>query len=136
MGRSPFLADGWSRSEPWGVWSQNEHATLKLPRALLGEGSIEIALDAAAFVVPQRGVHNQRVFVTANGASLGTLRLGDLADDALTLEIPASVIHTNDEYLELRFDLPDRRSPASLGLTSDSRELALGLKTATIVQRQ
>lgn len=131
LGHNPFLGEGWSTPEPWGVWSRNDHASLSFPRSLLGEEAADIEVQASGYLAPQQGVARQRILVTANGASLGDVLI-DGSTESFTLKIPGNILRLDVEKLTLQFDFPNRQSPSSLGLSSDERDLALALKAVTI----
>ena len=134
FGRNPFLVNGWSGSEPWGIWSDGAKASLYFPRPLIGAGSVEIDIDTNVFLAPTEGLNSQRLLVFANGSSLGEQRL-DRSAARFSLVIPKNIIQQNTEGLFLLFELPDHNSPTNLGQGPDTRELAVGIKIVTLRRR-
>ncbi|WP_434571810.1 hypothetical protein J3P88_22820 [Pseudomonas sp. Z3-6] len=124
-----MLANGWGRVEDWGTWSEGPEAevVLRIPpeaRAL--------SIEAAAFVQPSHT--RQRVEVSINGVAALATQFNRLQDNTLELPLTAAIRETMgaDGRVRVRFHLPDAISPKALGLGSDERVMALGLKSLTV----
>lgn len=117
----PFLGDGWSVPEAWGVWSEGPRSTLRLP-------------------APPKGVTWLRVgfngFVPAGRELTVTARLGKAAPvktvvspsraAGLTMDVPVAMgTEPGPLTLELAYDAPV--SPQQAGVSADPRLIALGL---------
>jgi hypothetical protein len=66
----------------------------------------------------------QRIEIRLNGQIVGRLHSGGGPAVPLNIELPASLLQKNNV---LTFDLPDARSPLSVGQGDDARVLGMGL---------
>lgn len=133
-----YLDDGWSYPEDWGTWSNGSSATMSLP--IPPQQVDSILIEANAFVSPSHdAIANQRLTVSINGIPAADLVLSEpspsITEPATVFEIkmPEAVKQkSGDEYFELLFNFPDATSPRDVGLSEDTRELALGLVALTV----
>jgi len=127
---SPWLGwftKGWSSAEGWGIWSQAPMAELRIdPRSLpVSKNGVTLSLQAQGFV--GSGHPCQRVDVRIDGQRAGSYRPCYPAGQ-FTMSLPLSVqLLESDRAITVTFDLPDARSPESLGLGRDSRILGMAL---------
>lgn len=120
---------GWSVAEPWGTWSSGTKAALFFQFDQPPASPLTLEMDAKAFLCATHP--HQMVDVMANGQHVATLRFSLEANEATRrFVIPQHVVQKGRLYLELFIHSP--RSPYSLGLSDDQRELGLGLKSLTI----
>ncbi|OAB50374.1 DUF6311 domain-containing protein [Pseudomonas thivervalensis] len=124
-----MLSDGWGRVEEWGTWSEGLEAevVLRIPpeaRAL--------SIETAAFVQPSHT--RQRVEVSINGVAALSTQFTRLQDNTLELPLTQAIRETigAEGRLRVQFHLPDAISPKALGLGSDERVMALGLKSLIV----
>ena len=133
-----YLVGGWSAPENWGTWSHGSSATIFLP--IPPQQIDSILIEANAFVSPSHDtIANQRLTVSLNGIPAADLVL---SEPSLSITEPATVFEikmpeavkqkSGDEYFELLFNFPDATSPRDVGLSEDTRELALGLVALTV----
>ena len=124
-----MLADGWGRVEEWGTWSEGTEAevVLRIPPEARA-----ISIETAAFV--QLSHTRQRVAVSINGVEALSTQFTRLQDNTLELPLTPAIRETigADGRLRVHFHLPDAISPKALGLGSDERVMALGLKSLTV----
>lgn len=124
-----MLAEGWGRVEEWGTWSEGPEAevVLRIPPEARA-----ISIEAAAFVQPSHT--RQRVEVLINGVEALSTQFTRLQDNTLELPLTPAIRETinADGRLRVHFHLPDAISPKALGLGSDERVMALGLKSLTV----
>ena len=120
------LLSGWAAIENWGAWTDASTAALRIvpPHALLDQ-PITIALEGQAFVTPLAPTQRVSIYV---GAELLKAISFDLTSNVQTivLEIPARLIASKDE-ITMRFEIADPRSPVSVGVSGDYRQLGFGL---------
>ncbi|AIY44138.1 Permease of the drug/metabolite transporter [Collimonas arenae] len=123
-----FILDGWSPAEDWGRWTGARTASL-IMRVAAAEGSaIDLEFNSRAFLVPTHQTLNVLVFV--NDQKLGTFKYQyplDAADSVRTVKIPGDLVAKSKGLLKIEFEMENPVSPASLGLSADSRNLGLGL---------
>jgi hypothetical protein len=139
-GADRLLAEGWSKLEPTGVWTDGGMAILVLKPKDFPPGDPELILDCYAFVTPDHP--ELEVEVNAHGERLGgrVFRhrrriLRRLLDNhPLRVPLPASVRdETGRVVVALR--LHDPVSPLALGLSKDARHLGLHLRSLTVLTR-
>lgn len=120
----PYLLDGWSEREAWGVWSVGASAAIGLPMDLpAADRGYVIELDFLAYVPeesPQR-----RVLVQVDGAPpVAWVLQGPTNRYRKTIELPAGAI---DRPVMVRFQIENPISPLELDLSGDARKLGVGL---------
>lgn len=124
-----MLVSGWGRVEDWGTWSEGAQAELVLrvpPEARA------LSIEAAAFVQP---LHTrQRIEVSINGVAALSTQLTRMQENTLELSLSPAIREAiaADGQVRVQFHLPDAVSPKALGLGSDERVMALGLKSLTV----
>ncbi|HJP97613.1 MAG TPA: hypothetical protein VJ862_03520 [Rhodanobacteraceae bacterium] len=127
-----WLESGWSAPEGWGTWSSGKQAILRIDLRGLPDGHAPLALhvDAQAFVGPRYPV--QRISVEVNGEPAGQYVVRYPNKD-FSMHIPLGQVDAESaRMIRVVFDLPDAQSPRSLGVSSDMRNLALGLVSVSI----
>lgn len=133
-GAERLLGDGWSGLEPTGVWTDGEKASVVLELEGAPSGDVEFLLAVDPFVTP--GHRELRVDVAAGGERLGTrvfrsrrrfFRFGRRYEP-LRFVLPAAVRDARGRVvIELIIHQPAR--PLDLGLSEDSRQLGLHLRS-------
>jgi hypothetical protein len=125
----PYLADGWSSPEEWGIWSDGASAQLVLPVS----GKVKsITVEARALVTPAHP--KQDVAVKINGALVLTTSLATAGDNLLQIPVPRDMQEESAGrgVMRVRFEFPNAVEPKHIGLNDDSRKLALGLQAITL----
>jgi hypothetical protein len=119
---------GWASPETWGTWTEGPQASLhpiSIPN-VAGNSDFMLEADIRAFI-PKLG-RNQEVSVFANGVVVARWVLTDTAPEQLmTARIPKAVF-AKSSSLSLSFAILHPLSPASFGLSPDTRHLGIGLK--------
>jgi hypothetical protein len=122
------LASGWGRVEEKGIWSEGGEAVLRLPIASGGEPNHEVYIKGYAYC---RNGHSQRVDVHANGIKIESWLLLPCDSALPRIQIPKDL--RIGSCLELRFALPDAKSPSELGVDpNDYRKLGIFLQSVTL----
>lgn len=122
-----WLTSGWGDPETWGTWSIGQHAELTIdPRQLPDTAQgLRLQFDGKAFVTTAHP--RQRIHVTLNGETVGEYDVSyPVSKVSITVDIAPDIMSATRK-IRIGFDFPDAASPRSIGLNSDSRELALGL---------
>lgn len=122
----PYRAGGWWASEPWGVWSIEPEALLVLPAGLATDGALWLRVQARSLIAGE--LSRQRVEVVVNGRFVAEWEFtteSPVGERAAV--IPAEVAGPR-EPLRITFRVPDAASPASLGVSADTRRLDIGLQ--------
>jgi len=117
-----LLGRGWNKPEPWGVWTDGDLASIRLPQGRYSR----VVLTGAAFV-PDQPV---RVGYSSAGAQPTFVSIADPVP--ITLAIDAAPERAQ-VHRALHLHLPDACSPASAGVSTDGRILGFGLTGITFV---
>ncbi|MEJ5349190.1 MAG: hypothetical protein WHS46_10950, partial [Desulfosoma sp.] len=113
---------GWSHFEKWGVWSEDNFATLLIHT---GEGSkaYEVTFRLHGYSPPENPVRMLRL--TVNGRPLGALRLsGGVGPSDYRFMFRT---RPDEKFINFGFEIENPVSPAELGRGSDPRRLGVGL---------
>jgi hypothetical protein len=123
-----MLKSGWSPPESWGVWSNGATAELSvLAEAKIG-GDVAITLEADAYAPPP--ITAQAVRMEVNGHHVGELSfVRGTSSKTVTV---SEQIATRNNPIQIALHIASPRSPAELGLGTDTRKLGLGLRTLTL----
>ncbi|WP_045737530.1 hypothetical protein [Xanthomonas sp. MUS 060] len=125
----PYLGEGWSVDESWGVWSLGEHSSLHLKvKQAVTKGSY-LMLQANGLWHDSRQAMTMKARVNGGPWQTRTLTASEPQPATIAIQLPALVAGTNLK-VELHYDKP--ASPASLGLSSDDRELGIGLVSLSL----
>lgn len=120
----PYLRQGWSRPENWGVWSQEATASLELPLTKAPSSDLMLNLTTGAFVPDNRPA--EQVDVLLNGTAIAKLNFTSMAKQHQTLRLPVNVIG-EQTTMNLLFRPSAPVSPHELGLSGDGRKLGVSL---------
>lgn len=130
FGRKPgsevYLDWGWSGIEPWGVWTNSRVATVSFSVPAPPTRPVRFSARVRWFLSPKHP--DLSVAVSANHSPVATWKF-TLPKPARDVEIvlPPSV-WSEGNSVQLEFEIDRPRSPASLGLSKDTRLLGLGLE--------
>lgn len=119
-----YLRNGWSRPENWGVWSNNNQATIELP---MNFNYKLILVEVDAFV--NESHPRQRIDVYIDNKPVKNITLTKATGNIVEIIIPpmrqADILYSHVTTLQFKFQ--DAISPLQLGVSEDSRELSIGL---------
>jgi hypothetical protein len=127
VGGLPMRQRGWGDAEPWGTWTIAPEATLRpfLIPDIAANSDLLFEATVRAFIPKPGGV--QHVTVRANGIVVATWILTDTKPlHEVSARIPKTALAAGAR-LVLSFDISNPVSPASTGLSPDTRELGMGL---------
>ncbi|MEH2483544.1 hypothetical protein V1282_006901 [Nitrobacteraceae bacterium AZCC 2146] len=127
VGGLPMHERGWGDAEPWGTWTTAPEATLRpfLIPDIAVNSDLLFEATVRAFVPKPGGV--QQITVRANGVAVASWILSDTKpEQEVSARIPNSAM-TGRPTLVLSFNISNPASPASAGLSPDTRELGMGL---------
>jgi hypothetical protein len=128
---SRFLATGWSQPEKWGVWSDGSDASILLWPGREPASDAELQLDAQGFVSAK--CPEQQIEVSVNSTSVGQLTYSlQRPNGSQSVHVPRDLLVSRRGLIVVQFRFRNDASPARLGLSSDSRNLALGLKALVL----
>lgn len=130
---SRWLVSGWNAPEAWGVWSSGTSASLAISPSSLPVSEGMLVLDLDANVLVSSSHPSQRVFVSVGGRCVAAYE-ARYPEETLTMRVPLGTARvTRQAPISVAFSLPDAASPVALGMSRDSRVLALGLVSARFV---
>jgi hypothetical protein len=125
-----LTSNGWSHTESWGVWSQNNTASVIL--GLPSDSPLadyEISITAQGFTVEGRHP-KQNVDLIINNKIVGSLVYDSSIAEVKVFKISKEQIYAaKSKYgiLEIKFRINNAISPSDLGLSGDTRKLGIGL---------
>jgi hypothetical protein len=119
-----YLGLGWAHAEDWGRWTDGERAVLRITPAWDRTTDLVLTLKARGFVTTN--VPRQDVDLVVNGAPAGRLSFESFDIVERSIRLRAATV-PEGETLELAFLTKDARSPFSVGLSSDTRRLGIGV---------
>ena len=126
-----FTSLGWSAPEDRFVWSDGERATIAFSTNRSNSTLIKLEISSFPFIVKHK--HEvQRVTVYLNRHKLGDYSFLQDQSQNLDFLIPASYLNEQVQYIT--FDFPDAISPSKLGISDDSRNLAIGLSSFNLTE--
>ena len=117
----PYLWYGWSGSEPQFRWTNGREAAIVFGLDEISDA--ELLMKAAPLLMANK-LDQQRVTIRLNDQPLTTLTLTQAVAQELSVPLPKEMLRTNNTLI---FDLPDARTPQSLGMNRDPRKLALAV---------
>jgi hypothetical protein len=122
-----LLGYGWSHPEAQGVWSDGDRASVVLLLKQLPDSDANLLIDGAGFVSPK--CPKQEINIRVDSVSLGEISYS-VQDPACprSIRIPRQVLVSDDGLVEIEFRFNNSTSPERLGLSLDTRDIALMLK--------
>lgn len=128
----PFLTNGWSTDEPFGVWSVGEDAGLLMRMETSADAGARLVMQAGGLWAPQR--QSMDVGIRVNGGNWQHQTLTASAPEPQLITIALPKLAAGDEVrVELHFDRP--ASPVELGISSDARALGISLRSMQLLGR-
>ena len=125
-----YLFGGWSHPETWGVWSQANNASLKIPFRELHSDRLRVAIHMAAF---DRGDgKGQQVRVSVGEVSRAMRLAGEPQTYDFDIVNPAGT--DGSGVISVNFNLPEATAPQSVGNSDDPRLLGVALRDISIVE--
>lgn len=121
---APWLVSGWSVRETRGVWTTANSAQLQIALNERRDHAINVVLTGHAFVSEQ---HREQRVSASVGARIVDHWVVTFPDPNFRREIRLEPEEVASGDINLQFDLPDIASPASLGLSADTRTLGIHL---------
>lgn len=135
-----ILGEGWSHPEPWGVWSCDDTAQLKLPVKLLKRHGRILHLYCKHYfpsTVPDE--ETAKVIVYFGDKQIVSLKFPRKNPSISTgiwkkIAIPAEVLASKEILITLRLVIEQPRSPMLCDGAGDLRRLGLGLMALRLSQ--
>lgn len=126
---------GWAIAESWGIWSEEDTATLLLHMTDTPTGQdLILQLEGHAFVAEKHPT--QQIEVSINDQVLANIQYNYQDNNGIrTITVPQTLWQISKQQLLLRFRIKDPQSPAELGMSTDGRKLGLGLVALTLTAR-
>ena len=116
-----YLLYGFSGAESWGTWSITRRVFLEFS---VGDVNYDLKLDLDYLIFNG----SQRVKVVINGEEIADYVANK--EEKKSFIIPQYIVRNG--VITIALDLPDAKSPKSLGLSDDMRDLGIGIKKLCI----
>ena len=124
-----LLVDGWSHSEPWGVWSSGNNSTVAIPMS--GNTPSMIHLRYRGLLGPKHPFSDFKIWI--NGQYQKTVRITDPLNNNVDIPIPPQF--RNDKFIILKLEYLNPSNPRDAGLGSqDDRILTIGLESLRLIK--
>ncbi|MDR1159416.1 MAG: alkaline phosphatase family protein [Syntrophomonadaceae bacterium] len=124
-----YFIIGFSSKEPDGRWSSGEAGIMRIPLSTLPKSDITVSVEGRLYK-PNGLIDHQTVRITANGQFIEEQKL---ISGTWSFIIPQELV--TERKVDLLFEYPDAASPLELGLSTDSRMLAVCYKNMTLSER-
>lgn len=121
QGAETYLWYGWGQQEPQFRWTMGREASVVFRADEIADATL--VFQAAPLLVAGK-LDRQRVVILLNQHPIQTLTLTRPEAQELSVPLPKEKLQTNNTLV---FELPDARTPKSLGLNPDPRALALAV---------
>jgi hypothetical protein len=121
----PALQSGWSGAEPWGTWSSADQSTIGLKLMVLPTHDAKLVIKGHAFLFGSHKLLNVKVDI--NGVAVASIDYKTGADALHSISVPLKVISSDGGRLLVHFVYDTPKSPKEVGMSIDTRTLALGI---------
>lgn len=118
-----YQLDGWSHPEKGHTWTDGHRSVLGI-KTLKPDSDLNLTVTASPFT------SQQLVNVTVNDHLVGEWIFDKPKGQEISIKIPQEILNEGMQYII--FDLPDAKSPLSLGLSKDGRTLGLAIRSIRI----
>jgi hypothetical protein len=113
-----FLGMGWSLPEEWGVWSNSNTTELFLPCLIQNTQIKAVWVTANSF-------GEQSILVNLQGSAAKKYQMNGGGNQIFRFTLDPKLCKYSK--FNLKISIPNAKSPSSLGLSEDSRNLGIGL---------
>lgn len=117
---------GWAKPETWGVWTDGPQAALSFTHLPIAKRHVGVDMRLRVFLTPQH--RNLRVRATANGRHAAEWDFKYPHTQAEVRMMIDPEVWSEDGGVMIRFYFDKPTSPASVGMSHDSRALGIGLE--------
>ncbi len=121
-----LLSSGLSVAESEGRWTDGPDASLTFLAPQSVGQNLVVMIEAGAFIW-REVLPEQAVKVIANGREVASWKISDGYPRTRPIYLDAQIVDTK-KVINIRFQLPNCRSPASLHINSDPRRLGIFLR--------
>ena len=123
-----YEAEGWGAREEGGSWAVNGKSLLTLDIPKQPTTDLLITLRARAFLPPQHATFEETIRVNGEAVARWSIKEPRLEK---RVRVPLSLLHS--PHLQIEFLDSDPKSPAELGLSTDTRRLGLAVEALKVV---
>ncbi|MEQ8168083.1 MAG: hypothetical protein ABRQ38_04235 [Candidatus Eremiobacterota bacterium] len=123
-----YQLTGWSHPEDGFTWTEGKKAELLLPVDNTSDMTARVSVSP---FLREDKIKSQKVNIYINGKKSGQWILKSPETSLQEFKIQKNLI--KDKSVKITFELPDAKSPASLGISQDIRELAIQVWSILIV---
>jgi len=124
-----YLWYGWAAASQPYRWTNRPHAAISFHLDVPAASQLEMNLEP--FIV-QLALPKQRVTIQLNGTTLTTWDLTEGQIQTRSVDLPLALLRSDNV---LTFDLPDAKSPVTLGVGEDTSLLAINVRWLQILPK-
>ena len=121
-----YIVSGFSDPEPWGRWSLGDHSKIEIDLNIIKEKEISLQFLVSPFLNQKHNELIVEVYVNGQKFDDWDFSMFRSYPENKQLIVPSSLVGM-DNKLGIQFIYKDAVSPQEIGLSSDSRKIALGL---------
>lgn len=133
-GSRRYLGLGWSTTAgEGGRWTDGRRAELSIPLNNDSLQEFSVRIRFVPFIKP--GQERQQVVVLIDGKEVERWQLTREQVETREFRVPVSALKSRTTYLDVAFDFPDARAPVELGISDDTRVLAMNVKSIDVYGR-
>jgi hypothetical protein len=138
-GWQDFVIHGFAHPEAWGAWSEGSRAKIVLPLPDLARNEGKAAnANATAIVLKLNALlsskkSEQIIRLRINQGSWQTFVLRQSKGNELVLPLPQ--LTAQQTHLDLEWEIENPQSPKDLGISDDTRKIAVGLESITFTSK-
>jgi len=118
-----WKSEEWQTPESWGVWSNNNEATVRLP--VTNHEIRDLVFKLRAFVNSKNLSQNIEIWI--NGRHIKNIEILSSVSQEFIVEVPRDI--NKEGVLNITFKGLSPQSPKQLGLSQDDRQIAIGLES-------
>jgi len=125
----PYLDKGWSAPEATHTWSNGKNSVIRMHIDPPKAEQLELTCSVSPFLVPDKGLTQQKVGISVNGVSVGDFVI--TSPQKIKVAFSKNLIANSNE-ISLGFSFPDATVGKDMGVAGEGRMLGLAFTSITI----
>jgi hypothetical protein len=125
----PYLDKGWSAPEASHTWSNGKSSNIRMHISPPKAEQMELTCSVSPFLVPSKGLTQQKVGISINGISVGDFVITNPQKIKVTF---SKNLIANSNEMNVGFSLPDAAVGKDMGVAGEGRMLGLAFYSITI----
>ncbi|MEI7526408.1 MAG: hypothetical protein WCJ95_18820 [Mariniphaga sp.] len=126
-----YLESGWGYPESDHIWNNGNKAIIKLPITEPKSEFIELKCEVSPFLVPAKGLKNQKLIISINSSQVGEFILSEPGGQTIKLTFPKKLL-ANSSDLSVGFNFPNAVLGSKMGINGEIRVLGCAFYTVSL----